>query len=366
MKHTILCVDDEVDNVDALERLLRKKYQILKATSGDEGLEILNKNDVALIISDQRMPKMTGVQFLSNSTALRPDAIRILLTGYTDVESVIDAINSGQIYKYVTKPWDPVDLSNTVDRAIEKFELRHELAEKNSQLVAALKELKSLDEAKNQFMILINHELKTPLTVMLSYLQLMDDSNLTEEQDKFLARIHAAAIRLQSLINDALELVSAETKLVKISPRKTAVKELFDGLEEPLQSSLKEKNIQVQYDLDAKTLRADEKIVRSILGRILENAVKFGEEESTIKVKVEPLADDNVEVSVTNKGKGLAPEKIAKILKPFSLDENIMNHSKGTGLGLSICRALLKAHDTELDIQCPKGEFRVSFVLPKA
>src|SRR5262249_30902120 len=156
-----------------------------------------------------------------------------------------------QIYKYVTKPWDPVDLSNTVDRAIEKYELRGELAEKNAQLEAALKELKSLDEAKNQFMILINHELKTPLTVMLSFLQLLDDSQLTEEQDRYLARIHTAALRLQTLINDVLELVSAETKLLKINPRKTAAKDLFTGLEDTLQESLKTKSLKVKYDVDA-------------------------------------------------------------------------------------------------------------------
>lgn len=364
MKHTILCVDDEVDNVEALERLLRKKYQILKATSGDEGLAILKENSVSLIISDQRMPKMTGVQFLNKSTAIRPDAIRILLTGYTDVESVIDAINSGQIYKYVTKPWDPRDLANTVDRAVEKFELRGELAEKNAQLEAALKELKSLDEAKNQFMILINHELKTPLTVMLSYLQLMEDSQLTEEQDKFLARIHTAALRLQNLINDVLELVSAETKLVKIHPRKTASKDLFSGLEEALQDGMKEKGLKVKYELDAKSVKADEKIIRTVLTRILDNAVKFGEADTTINVKAEPMDDEMITVSVTNKGKGLSQEKIDKILKPFSLDENVMNHSKGAGLGLSICRALLKAHNSDLVIECPKGEFRVSFTLP--
>jgi signal transduction histidine kinase len=364
MKHTILCVDDETDNVDALERLLRKKYRVLKATSGSAGLDLLKTESVSLIISDQRMPKMTGVQFLSKSMKHAPEAIRILLTGYTDVESVIDAINSGEIYKYVTKPWDPVDLANTVDKAIEKFELTHELREKNQALEAAYAELKSLDEAKNQFMILINHELKTPLTVMLSYLQLMEDTSLSEEQDKYLARVQTAALRLQTLINDVLELVSAETKLVKVQSRKTSLKELLSGVEEPFKAAMSEKKQDIEFDVPSLHARADEKIIRAVLGRILDNAIKFGDSDSTIKVSAE-VDNDRVELSVTNKGKSLAKDVIAKILKPFTLDENIMHHTKGAGLGLSICRALLRAHESELQIECPKGEFRVSFTLPK-
>jgi len=365
MKHTILCVDDEADNVDALERLLRKKYRILKATSGAEGLAVLEKEKISLIISDQRMPKMTGVQFLAKSMSSHPEAIRILLTGYTDVESVIDAINSGQIYKYVTKPWDPVDLANTVDKAIERFELSHELKEKNEQLQAALKELQSLDTAKNQFMMLINHELKTPLTVMLSYLQLLEDTKMTDEQDKYFARVHTAALRLQTLINDVLELVSAETKLVKVHPKKTSLKDLVSGLEEPFAESLKKNKQHIRFQVDGGAAKVDEKVIRSVFTRILDNAVKFAEPESVITVKASEK-DNAIEFTVTNKGKSLSKDIIAKILKPFTLDEDMMHHTKGTGLGLSICRALLRAHDSELHIECPKGEFKVSFDLPIA
>ena len=118
IKHTIMCVDDEIDNVEALERIFRKKYTVLKATSADEGLKLLKINKVSLIIADQRMPIKTGVEFLKESIALYPDAVRILLTGYTDVDSIIAAINSGEVYRYITKPWDPADLALTIDKAI--------------------------------------------------------------------------------------------------------------------------------------------------------------------------------------------------------------------------------------------------------
>jgi two-component system, sensor histidine kinase and response regulator len=366
MKHTILCVDDELDNVEALERIFRKKYRVLLATSGAEGLNILKGESVSLIISDQRMPKMTGVQFLSQSMKVAPDAIRILLTGYTDVESVIDAINAGQIYKYVTKPWDPVDFAVTVDKAIERYELGHELQEKNVKLEAALKDLKSLDEAKNQFMILVNHELKTPLTVILSYLQLLEDTKMNEEQDRYLARIHTASLRLQALINDVLELVSAETRLVKVHAKKISLKDLVDGIDEPFKALLKERGQSLKLDVANAATKADEKIIRTVFNRVLDNAIKFGEPDSVITVSAETTGEKQVTVSIKNRGKSLSKDTIAKILKPFTLDENVMNHTKGAGLGLSICRALLRAHDSDLEIECPKGEFRVSFNLPLA
>ena len=121
-KPYLLCLDDEPDNLDALERIFRKNYSVLKATTPEQAFSILdNYPALSVIISDQRMPLITGVEFLEKSITSHPDTIRILLTGYTDIESVIDAVNKGQIYRYLTKPWDPVDLIHTVDQAAEKF-----------------------------------------------------------------------------------------------------------------------------------------------------------------------------------------------------------------------------------------------------
>ncbi|MGZ3721308.1 MAG: response regulator [Bdellovibrionales bacterium] len=363
MKHTILCVDDEVDNVDALERLFRRKYNVLKATSGAEALKIMKSEKVSVIVTDQRMPNMTGVEFLSATMKTQPDVIRILLTGFTDIDSVISAINSGQVYRYVTKPWDPVDLSNTVDKAIERFELSAELKEKNQALSLALKELKTLDEAKSNFMILINHELKTPLTVMISFLSLLQETDLTDEQLKYASRINTSAERLQSLINDSLELVSAETGTLPIKVTGINLKKLMAELKKEYQPQLDAKSMTLDLVLAAEDVRADAKALRSVLARLLDNAIKFGHEKSTIEL--ESREDGaNVQLSLVNEGKGLKADVLAKIMQPFSLDEDIMHHSKGTGLGLSVVQALLKRLGSQLEVESPKGKFSASFSLP--
>ena len=124
---TLLFVDDEPDIVDSLRRSFRKMYTVLTATSGNEALELIKTRKVDLIISDQRMPGMTGDELLASAKTLQPDAIRILLTGYSDLESLVKCVNEASIYKYMTKPWEPEVLRLTVDRALEHLDVARKL-----------------------------------------------------------------------------------------------------------------------------------------------------------------------------------------------------------------------------------------------
>ena len=145
----LLLVDDEPNIVRALVRILRRDgYQIHTANSGKEGLELLQDHTVGVIISDQRMPEMNGIEFLSQVKELYPDTIRIVLSGYTDLKSVTDAINHGSIYKFLTKPWEDDLLRNNIREAFEQ----HELVSKNEYLSKKL-------EVTNKELIIANQEL---------------------------------------------------------------------------------------------------------------------------------------------------------------------------------------------------------------
>jgi CheY-like chemotaxis protein len=123
-KLKILVVDDEPDNLDLLYRTFRRDFNVLKADSGVQALELLaTEGEVAVIISDQRMPEMKGTEFLSKTLPQFPDTVRIILTGFTDIEDLVEAINAGQVYKYITKPWDPGELKAVVQRAAETYDL---------------------------------------------------------------------------------------------------------------------------------------------------------------------------------------------------------------------------------------------------
>lgn len=154
MNYKIMIVDDEPANLRTLERLFRPDYQVVTAPSGAEALALLEHHDIALLLSDQRMPAMTGVELMIKTVAIRPQMVKILLTGYTDVGALIDALNSGLVYRYLTKPWNNDELRLTVSRALEHYEMmksKHLLGMENQRLRARLKEITELaSEGLNQ------------------------------------------------------------------------------------------------------------------------------------------------------------------------------------------------------------------------
>ena len=147
MTYKLMIVDDEPANLRVLERLFRPDYRVVTAPSGAEALALLEQNDVALMISDQRMPEMTGIELMTKTVDIRPHMVKILLTGYTDVGAIIAALNSGLVYRYLTKPWNNDDLRLTVSRALEHYEMMkatHQLGMENQRLRAMLQEINEI------------------------------------------------------------------------------------------------------------------------------------------------------------------------------------------------------------------------------
>lgn len=138
--HTLLVVDDDPDVLATLVRSFRKGYKTLSASGGEAALETLNSQSVDLIVCDQRMPNVGGVEVLTHALKVQPEAVRILLTGYTDVESLLACVNDAHIYKYITKPWIPDDLNFTVVRALESLDLQRQLDAARLLLESAYKD----------------------------------------------------------------------------------------------------------------------------------------------------------------------------------------------------------------------------------
>jgi two-component system response regulator HupR/HoxA len=146
--YTILVVDDEVGVVESLEFLLSDDYRVFTALGGKDGLEILEREEIDLVIVDERMPGMRGVEFLERAITVRPRAVRMLITAETDVNSIVRAINEGRIYRYIAKPWDNDELKLNVKRALETYRLTAE----NAQLAAALAEANDKLRAENVYL----------------------------------------------------------------------------------------------------------------------------------------------------------------------------------------------------------------------
>ena len=182
MERTLLLVDDEENITSALVRLLRRDgYNILRANGGEAGLALLAEHDVGVIISDQRMPGMSGVEFLSKVREQYPDTVRIVLSGYTELNSVTDAINRGAVYKFLTKPWEDDLLRANVEEAFQRYEMRME----NARLAREL-------EDANEELTRINHELEQRVEEKTR--EVMRNLNILQVSQEVLERLPVAVL----------------------------------------------------------------------------------------------------------------------------------------------------------------------------
>lgn len=185
----MLVVDDEPDNLDLLYRTFRRDFSVLKADSGVRALELLaQEGEVAVIISDQRMPEMKGTEFLSKTLPEFPNTVRIILTGFTDIEDLVDAINSGQVYKYITKPWDPNELKAVVQKAAETYELLNQRTEElyraglQAQLLEAIMDIAQESESFDAALEAIANAFSDSFLADVCILQLLEANALTPVQ----------------------------------------------------------------------------------------------------------------------------------------------------------------------------------------
>lgn len=166
--HCILIVDDEANVLKALRRLLRKEpYRVLTAGNAEEGMSLLTDNDVHMVISDQRMPDMSGVDFLHAVKTKHPEVLRVVLTGYTDIDSITESINKGHVFKFFLKPWDDTNLKMEIRQALKHYDLEQvnkrlglELMEKNKQLQDINENLENLVRDRTEVLELQNQALE--------------------------------------------------------------------------------------------------------------------------------------------------------------------------------------------------------------
>lgn len=153
--HTVLCVDDEPGVLRSLQRLCRKEdYRLITAQSGEEGLQVLKSESAKLVISDQRMPSMTGTQFLRQVREHYPDTVRCILSGYAELHAILDAINEGEVYRFMTKPWDDAELKQSIRECLNLYDSQAEERNRLAELEHRTRDLEDQDADKQQLLLM--------------------------------------------------------------------------------------------------------------------------------------------------------------------------------------------------------------------
>lgn len=362
-RHTILIVDDEDANLRSLGKLLGQYYNVLMAKDGQEALELV-KNDedpqrIHLIITDQRMPIMTGLEFLEQTISIIPQTKRMILTGFTDVDVIIDSINQGEIYQFVLKPFEPQDMLLTVRRALETYELEYQAVQLNKELKALNSHLedkvkaRTLElEKKNNFIIkqsnelksllhVLCHDLANPINSVMGLIEVVEDD--PESIGTLLPNIYnslRAGLDVIKLVRD-LRALSEDKMQLEIGAYN--LKQLVSESNYILEHRFKEKNIKLDIDIDEDIEVKVERIsmINSVLNNILSNAVKFSYCGSQIEVRSESVSE-YVILSIKDHGIGMSKKLVADLFTLGKATARFGTEGElGTGFGMPLVKKVM-------------------------
>ncbi len=377
---TLLVVDDEAEVLHSVHDLLRLDYRVLTCERGIDALQILQSSeDIQVVMSDQRMPGMTGVEVLRHARRLRPEATRLLFTAYADIKAVVDAINQGSVFRYISKPWDPDELQAVVRQAIEQRDLIVEKTRLLKDLKETNQRLQEANRLKSAFIEVASHELNTPVTVMLGMTQLWrltQGEKASPTERNWIDRIQFAGKRLAGVVERMLKLVRTDDLDHPLDLRQTVLAPLIHGVVEQMNPFLiaRRQHIEFQLDADLGVAELDAEKIADVLTNLLINAIKFTPDEGVIKIAAHAKGVDEIRIEITDEGVGIDSATQPYMFEPFFTGFDTMHHSsgdfefckKGIGLGLCLVKRFVEMHGGRVELRSEPGAGSTfAFTLPR-
>jgi len=314
----VLVVDDEPANRRLVRRTLHRDYEVVEAASGEEGLAALDA-DVHVILCDQRMPGMTGLELLKRARTLQPDASRVLITAYPDLDVLADAINEGGIRRYIAKPYELEELKLVVRQEVEHVRLRRR------------------NDALETFVSSASHDLRQPLRTAAAFAALLAEEHgdaLSEDGREALQFVVGGIGRVRTLVESMLDYLRAESAPVQLAP--VDLEAVLAAVQLDLMAALEEADGEVAWR-ELPTVWGDEARLRQVLLNLVDNALKY-RRPGRAQVRVTARRDGELwEIGVHDNGLGIAPEVADRIFEPFRR-LHTASEVPGAGLGLALCR----------------------------
>jgi two-component system, sensor histidine kinase and response regulator len=357
-KFNILYVDDEDDNLRIFKASFRREFNVFTAINTSIAREILDGNDIHLIISDQRMPDKTGVEFLEETIADFPDVIRIILTAFSDTTDIIRAVNKVGIYRYLTKPWDIDDLMMTIKSAVNNFKLKRQnknliinLQSINEELRQTNEDLQKRNKELDDYVYRISHEVRAPISSILGLFNLLrnheDHNNLAITQE-YLRLIEESITKLDTFIRSVLQ-YSATKNFEKENEEIDFEQLINECVHEFFPQEMNDK-ISINTKIDTHfPFFSDESLLKTIFRNLLENAIKYAKpnEENSISIVV---SDDENTASILFADKGIGIPLLYQE-RVFDMFYRGNDEANGSGLGLYIVKMALKRLDGSIRLE---------------
>jgi len=338
----VLYIDDEDNNLQSFRATLRKDFKIFTAIDAEEGLRIAQKEEIHVCIADQRMPGMSGTEFFEQMVKINPDPVRILLTGYSDIASVIDAINKGEVYRFIDKPWNIEQIKNSIKNGAEIYFMRKELKDTTVKV-------KKLHSEMNQFVYSLSHELRGPL-MSISGVSKLAKMEITDPHTlEYFDMIDTATTKLDDFIYKMLDFYRS----TKIDNKITKI--IFeDILNQQLEAyrlkfDLSHFKINVQVNQDHKFMSDDAKI-RVILNNLFGNAVQFQKQEpgdKWINLTIDVTKTEAV-ITIEDNGIGIDDKYKTDV---FNLFTRATQKNVGTGIGLYMVKEAVEQMGGTIELE---------------
>lgn len=378
-ENQVLFVDDEESIIDGIQRLfIKEPYGVAATIDIEHARKILNQENIKVVICDHRMPVMLGVKFLQEVKMNHPDVVRILFTGYADFPMVEEAINQGEIYRFISKPWKTTELLATVRQAIAQYDLVEEnkglFAEtkrRQDELEISNKKLVDMYKLQREFTSTVSHELRTPLASIKIAIDLVCKrmaGEINHEQEEVLGRAQKSVEHLQRLVSDILDLTKIESGKMQMDFKIQGINEVIDEVVYAQQDVAKSRGLYLKAELDKDLSHVpfDKDRIIQVLNNLVSNAIKFTQHGGiTIKTENKP-ANNHIIINITDTGKGIADQDFPKLFQKFQqLESAEKNEKGGTGLGLAICKEIILRHGGKIAVESTLGKGTTfSFVLP--
>ena len=346
-KDRILVVDDEPALLEMmLDTLSECGFEVRGAASGAEALGVLKEGDFHAALVDYQLGDTTGLALAKDFRQADPELCVVLMTAHASLDMAVKAIQA-DVYDYLIKPVDMAHLRKTLAQALEKRRLAREVKALVADLKSANLELSRLNELKSKFLSMVTHDLRTPLTSIKGYAQvLLTQDDLTDAQrKKFTKVVVREADHLSGLIGDLMDFVSMEAGKLRVEKKPESLAGLLDDLKTRMTPLAEQKKIKLKVTRpkDLPGVEMDRKRIDQALTNLVSNALKHTPEGGQVTVEA-AAADGALRVDVIDTGEGIPPDDLPRVFEQFYQVETHASRRDGIGMGLSIVHEILQAH----------------------
>lgn len=375
-RYTLLLIDDSETDLSTAVQLLQDDYDILTASTAAKGVEILESQEVHIILTDQGIPQMLQKGFLGKMRGGYPAAVQTVFTGEAEMDLVIDAINQGYLFRYLTKPWNSAELRDVLSgaaaqyrRIVEREILLRELERANEALQARNEQLKELDRLKTAFMAIASHELRTPVTLIGGFATLLAgnvEGMAPESIRDMTEKIRDGASRLERIIKGLFQMLESGQLSEQMQVEVRDPTELLNQALEDARPFIEKRGLRLKVELaDVPVLPVDASKIKDVLDSLLLNAIKFTPDGGQIDVEIGNVeSSGRVEIVVRDHGVGIHEDDLAHIFEPMFSTFDTLHHSsgvfefqrRGLGLGLAISKKFVELHGGTIDIESEVGK----------